>query len=402
MQKKFLFFVGIGILAISSFGAGFLYGLHKETDAATIFSENTPSADFAPVWKAWQILENRFVSASSTHTISKEDRVWGLIKGLADSYGDPYTSFFPPQEAKNFRQEISGSFGGVGMEIGKRNNTIIVIAPLKGTPAEKAGIRAGDYVVKIDGKSTRDLDVDEAVGAIRGKEGTTVTFTLAREGQDEFLTIPVVRDTIVVPTIATEMRKKEEVFIISLYNFGATAPDELHKALQEFIKTGYTKLVLDLRGNPGGYLEGAVASASEFLPEGKVIVTEDYGGGKSDVYRSSGSKTVPESVHIAVLINGGSASASEILAGALQEHGRAVLVGEKSFGKGSVQEMIPVTDDTALKVTIARWLTPKGNSISENGLIPDIVVPLSQELVKEGKDVQKERAIHFLVTGKKE
>ncbi|HEY4517650.1 MAG TPA: S41 family peptidase [Candidatus Paceibacterota bacterium] len=352
--------------------------------------------NFVPVWRTWNILNEKFVPASTTQPLSDEKKVYGLIEGLTASLGDPYTVFFPPEESKAFKDDISGSFEGVGMEIAIKNNLIVVVAPLKGSPALLAGIKAGDTILEIDGKSTQGMSTDAAVKLIRGKGGTVVHFTVGRVGEKIALKIDVTRDTIQIPTIETG--QKDGVFIISLYSFSAPSPQLFREALREFIVSGTPKLVLDLRGNPGGYLEAAVDMASWFLPTGKTIVTEDQGKNGSPVtHRSRGYDIFnPDKLKMAILVDGGSASASEILSGALQEYGIAKLVGERTFGKGSVQELVDITDKASLKVTIARWLTPQGRSISEHGLDPDIVVKRTQEDAAAGKDPQLDAAIKLL------
>lgn len=391
--------IAVGVIM---FCTGLALGLRGELRATLITSgpEKVPEGvDLEPVWKAWRLLEEKYVPATSTAVASPQDRVWGLIEGLAQSYGDPYTVFMPPSKSLSFEQDISGSFGGVGMEIGMRDGILTVIAPLKGTPAEAAGIRAGDLIAEVDGTSTRALTIDEALVLIRGEIGTAVTLTLVRKGEAKPVTVSVVRAQIDVPTLDTELRK-DGVFVISLYNFGGTATREMRRALGEFMKSGSHKLVLDLRGNPGGYLEGAVDIASWFLPAGSVVVTEDYGEAKEKiVHRSKGYTGLPKNVSVTVLVDGGSASASEILAGALREQSGAVLIGETTFGKGSVQELLGVTPDTSLKVTVARWLTPKGTSLSAGGLVPDLTVPYSEEDRKTDRDPQLDAAVRYLLSG---
>lgn len=355
------------------------------------------NVDFAPFWKAWQVINEKYVptNGTSTEKVSDQDRVWGAISGMAASLGDPYTTFFPPVEAKNFEEEISGNFEGVGMEVGIRDNTLTVVAPLKNTPAYRAGIKSGDKILKIDDTLTNNLSTEEAVKLIKGKKGTSVKFTLMREGSDEPIEISVVRDVIDIPTIDTET--KGDVFIIHLYNFSAISANLFRNSLREFVESGKPKLIIDLRGNPGGYLEAAIDMASWFLPAGKTIVQEDFRN-KTDnnIFRSKGYNIFNDNLKIAVLIDGGSASASEILSGALQENGRAVIVGSQSFGKGSVQELVKITDDTSLKVTIAKWLTPNGNSISHGGITPDVVVKFDPEEFKKGVDNQLQKAIEVL------
>jgi carboxyl-terminal processing protease len=295
-----------------------------------------------------------------------------------------------------FAEEISGNFSGVGMEVGVRDGVITIIAPLPDSPAEKAGLLAGDAIIRINEASTEIMSVDEAVRLIRGERGTSVTLTIFREGEEEFKEVTVVRDVITIPTSSTE--KRDDVFIISLYNFNAISEAEMQNSLREFVRSDATKLILDLRGNPGGYLQSAVSIASYFLPLGKTVVRESFGGNsEEEVYRSSGrelGKFKPE--RFVVLVDGGSASASEILAGALQEHKVATIIGSQTFGKGSVQELVELRDGSSLKVTIARWLTPNGTSISEGGLTPDITIERTPEDRQNNIDPQLDEALKFL------
>ena len=370
------------------------------------------TVDFEPFWRSWNIINEKYVSRNGADA---EKKVYGAIKGLADSLDDPYSVFLDPEEYKLFEESLTGNFGGVGMEIGMRNDTLTVIAPLKGTPAERAGIRAGDKVVGIDDTPTSGMSLERAVTLIRGERGTSVKLTLVREGENEPLEFTIVRDTIEIPTIETENKPGSAaltpgeggervgeltsgVFIVRLFNFTATSPDLFRRALREFVALGTTdKLILDLRGNPGGFLDAAVEIASYFLPAGKVIVKEELAGGvEGRIHRSQGYNVFNDSLKMVILVDNGSASASEIVAGALKEHGIAQLVGEKTFGKGSVQELIGITDDTALKLTIARWLTPNGVSISEEGITPDVVVEMTAEDIEEERDPQLEKAIEIL------
>jgi len=343
-------------------------------------------------WEVWETLDERFVSASTTDPLSAEERLDGAIQGLVESYGDPYTVYLPPEDAAIFESDIAGNFEGVGMEVGIRDDVLTIIAPLPGTPAERAGVRAGDQIIRIDGESTDGMGVDAAIKRIRGEKGTEVMLTIYREGEEELKEIGIVRDTINIPTIETE--SKDGVFVIRLYNFSAVAEARLQEALRDFVRSGNRELILDLRGNPGGYLQSAVNISSYFLPTGKVIVREHFGNGEEHVYRSSGrllGRYAP--AEMVVLVDGGSASASEIVAGALQEHGAATLIGAQTFGKGSVQELVDLDEGASLKVTVARWLTPEGNSISEGGLTPDIVVEYDPE---SEEDTQLEAAIEYL------
>ncbi|MCA9354844.1 MAG: S41 family peptidase [Candidatus Kaiserbacteria bacterium] len=362
-------------------------------EPATETTEGEP--DLTEFWRVWDLLEEKFVSGSTTK-VSAKDRVQGAIEGLVDSYGDPYTVYLPPTEAEAFNENISGNFSGVGMEVGLRNGFVTVIAPLPDTPAERAGVLAGDVVVEIDGKSTEDMGVDAAVKLIRGERGTEVVLKMYREGEMEFIEIPIVRDTIDIPTVKTE--QIDDTFIIALYSFNAIAEEQVFNALREYQKSGVENLVLDLRGNPGGFLQGAVGIASYFLPAGKVVVREQVSFGTDDeVFRSRGKQVQlfdPE--HLVVLVDNGSASAAEILAGALQDHGVATVMGSQTFGKGSVQELVKLDEGSSLKVTIARWLTPNGTSISDGGLTPNIVINRTPAQRLAGEDPQKDAAVRFL------
>lgn len=352
------------------------------------------SADFSAFWKAWNILSEKSIYAKE---VSDQDRVWGAIEGLASSLDDPYTVFFPPEENKSFSEEILGSFDGIGAEIGIKDKILTVIAPLKDTPAWKSGIKAGDKIIKIGDISTNDMTIDGAIDLIRGPKGTTVALTVLHLGEKETREILVTREKIQIPTIDTELRE-DGIFVISFYSFSENSASLFRDALIKFIDSKSNKLILDLRGNPGGYLDSAVNIGSWFIDEGDVILSEDASdGSKPKVYRSHGPRLFNDKLKFVVLVDGGSASASEILAGALREHGIATLVGEKTFGKGSVQELVKITDDTSLKVTIANWLTPNGISISLNGLEPDVKVPLTLKDFEAKRDPQMDKAVEILL-----
>lgn len=355
-------------------------------------------ADMEPYWKVWNILEDNFSPASSTAPkVSNEDKIWGSIQGLASSYKDPYTVFFPPVESKAFEEQISGSFGGVGMEMDiGADGFLTVVAPLKDTPAERAGIISGDKVIAVDRKSVINMPINEAIKLIKGDIGTEVEITLVRKGIKDPIVKKIIRAKINIPTINTKLLPNN-IFVIELYSFTATAPDLFRKALREFVESGSDKLILDLRNNPGGYLEASLDMASWFLPQGKLVVSENFGDKKpSKVYKSKGYDVFNDNLKFVILVNEGSASASEILAGALREHKKAILIGSKTFGKGSVQELLPVTSDTSLKVTVAHWFTPEGNSISDGGLTPDIEVKLTKENTENGNDPVMEKAVEYL------
>lgn len=403
IKKNFGTVVAVILVAIIFFSFGYYKG--KDESSVLISSSEVTNktlgqplgVDFAPFWKAWSVLDDKFVpSSTSTETVTNQDKVWGAIQGLASSYGDPYTVFFPPVQSELFESDVRGNFEGVGMEVVSQDGILTVVAPLKGSPAEKAGILSGDKIISIDDKSTANLSTDEAVKYIRGPKGTTVRLTVFREGETEPRVIKVTRDVIDIPTINTK-DLGNGIFKIDLYNFSATSPNLFRRALREFVESGDNKLILDLRGNPGGYLEAAIDMASWFLPSGKVVVRENFGEGKEEtIYRSKGYDVFSDKLKFVILVDEGSASASEILAGALSEHGKAILVGEKTFGKGSVQELVNITADTSLKVTIARWLTPNGLSISKQGITPEYVIKRTQEDRAANRDPQLQKAIEIL------
>lgn len=399
--------VSFAFVAALSFTGGMLVGgqgsVHTVVSHLPLIGDQLdatpdPSVDLASFWKAWNALNENYVitHASSTLPTAKE-RLYGAISGLASSYGDPYTLFFPPAEAKKFAETISGSFAGVGMEIDVKDKVLTVVTPLKGTPAEAAGIQSGDKIVAIDGKSTEGLSTESAVSRIRGPIGTTVTFTIIRNSKP--LDIAVVRDTIQVPETDDSLDEKSGVYYIALYEFTANSASLFDQAFQRFKASGARKLIIDMRSNPGGYLDAAVDIASHFLPKGATVVTEDFDGKETNaVHTSLGYMDLPAGTKVVVLIDGGSASASEIFAGALQDAKVATLIGTKSFGKGSVQTLIDL-DGGSLKVTVARWITPAGHWIMGNGVTPDIVVPYTPADAAAKKDPQKARAIEFLTTG---
>lgn len=394
-KNKYTPHIIIGIVvSLAIFYIGFSYG--KEHALATIHQDVTNTDivsqdQFMPFWKAWSILDQKYVKSASSTT---EDKIWGSIQGLASSYGDPYTVFFPPTQSKMFQDDIAGNFGGVGMEIGIKNSQLIVVAPLKDSPASRAGVKAGDAILKIDATSTQGMAVDKAVQLIRGQKGTTVSITFVPVGTSAPIVKKIIRDTINIPTLDTESLS-DGIFLIKLYSFTAQSPNLFRNALRQFISSGNHKLILDLRGNPGGYLDAAWDMASYFLPAGKLVVTEDFGTkGSPNVFKSKGYNVFNSNLKMLILVDGGSASASEILAGALAEQGVAKLVGAKTFGKGSVQELVPITDDTSLKVTVARWMTPNGHNLSENGLEPDYVVNVASSTPEN--DLTTKKAIEIL------
>lgn len=352
--------------------------------------------DFSEFWKAWQLVQQNFAPAANATKTTDQDHIYGAIQGMVASFGDPYTTFFPPSQNNQFQAQISGSFSGIGIQIGEKNDVLTVIAPLKGTPAEAAGIKSGDAIIKINDTVTSNITIDQAVDMIEGKDGTTVTLTIARNGVATPIVLTITRRTINLPTVDTETRSDKGVFIIHLYNFSAQSPELFKQALNSYLASGYHHLLLDMRGNPGGYLDAAVTIGSEFIPQGQTIVKE-IGKDPKDVtvHTSTGPVVFPKGDTLVILVDQGSASAAEILAGALSQNGIGTLVGQQTFGKGSVQQVIPLTDNTSLKVTIAHWYTPDGTSISAKGLTPKILIPFDQSAKV---DTQLDKAVDLFGT----
>jgi carboxyl-terminal processing protease len=380
MRKKIIFGFLAAILIGGSFYGGFFYG---KLQCKICPPEDI---DFSLFWETYHKLQEKFVDKSK---IDPKQIIYGAISGMVKSLGDPYTVFLTPEEAKRFVEDVRGTFEGVGMEIGIKKGQLQVIAPLQGTPAFRAGLKAGDKILKINDTPTTDLTLEEAVSMIRGPKGTKVRLTVYREGWEKEKEIEIVRDVIEVPSLRWE--EKDGIIYIRIYQFSEKASFDFAKAAIEILRLPYNKIVLDLRDNPGGYLEVAQDIAGWFLEKGKTVVIEEFANGERKEYKSEGPSYFSD-YKIVVLINGGTASGAEILAGALRDNLGILLIGEKSFGKGSVQELERLREGS-LKITIAKWLTPSGKQISDVGLEPDEVVKIPEG---EEKDLQLERAIEIL------
>lgn len=345
--------------------------------------------DFSIYHDVWEAIQKRYVN----RPVNDKDLFYGSLVGLAAATGDPYTNFFDPQMAEIFNQEISGTFDGIGIEIGIKNNQLMVISPLRGTPADKAGILDGDLILKIDDRETSTMTLDEAVSLIRGERGTQVKLTVARVGKDELLEFTITRETIKVKS-ATYKKLDSNLAYIELSMFSDDTIKEFTAIANQIVLDKPQGIILDLRNNPGGYFDVAIDAAGMFI-NNEVIVIEDKPGEERKEYSSSDQAGL-SGYPLVVLVNGGSASAAEIVAGALQDHGVATLVGEKTFGKGSVQEIETFADGSSLKLTVAKWLTPNGSSIQDNGITPDIEIELTEDDYNQDLDPQLDRAIEIL------
>lgn len=380
------------IIGFAGFSLGFNYPqLENYWNARFDGKDNNqlpPDLNYASVEEVYDLLKDTYAGGLEASKLLD-----GAKKGLIAAAGDPYTVYLTADEAKEFRQDLDGTFSGIGAEIAVKNGRLVVVAPLEGSPAKAAGLRSGDRILAIAGEDTTDMSVDEAVSKIRGEAGSKVKLNIA-SGNGSPKEVEITRSVIEVPALQAELKSKE-IGYIELVRFGDDAAQQVAKAATDLKSKGAKKFILDLRNNPGGLLEAAVEVSDEFLDIGKVVVEERKDSEVIKTFRStSGGAMV--GLPVVVLINEGSASASEIVAGALMENQAATVIGETTFGKGSVQELVEADNGAYLKVTVARWYTPKGNNISEGGITPDIKVILSNIDFDASRDPQLARAIKFL------
>jgi carboxyl-terminal processing protease len=383
------------LLAGICFSVGFSYGRQGVSPqnipadiAGMVKGDKTENkADLSIFWDVWSLIDENYLLKPT----DQQKMVYGAISGMVNSLGDPYSTFLTPEENKQLTEDMQGVFGGIGAEVGYRDGTIMVIAPLKGSPAEKAGLLAGDKIAEIDGQDTTDMNVDQVVGIIRGQEGTKVKLVVVRA--DKPLNFEITRETIQDKTVRWEM-KGDKVAYIDITQFKRNTAKELDAQIGDILAQDPKGLVVDLRNNPGGYLDVVVDVASRFIDEGQTIVVEDSGDSQK-TYKATGNRRF-SGLPMTVLVNEGSASASEILAGALKDNKLATLVGKKTFGKGLVQGITDLKDGSALKITVAKWLTPSGNSINKNGIAPDVEVDYTEEDFKAGRDPQLDKALELM------
>lgn len=401
LRSPKIFIFAISVIAITALVGGAFYFGYQEglknpkmviVRGVTNLEQGKPEAvDFNLFWYAWEIIKEKYIKSEE---IDNQDLLYGAISGLLNSLNDPNSVFMPPSDAKKFTEDISGEFSGIGAEIDIRNEQLIIVAPLKNTPAYRAGLEAGDKILKVDNTLTFGLKLDEAVKIIRGPKGTTVVLTILRNGWDNPKEIPIVRDIIQIPTLDWEI-KEDKIAHIQLYNFYENAPFLFYQAAVNVTLQNSKGIILDLRNNPGGYLEVAVNIAGWFLEKGRTVVTEEFRSRENQIFNSPGPglfKNLP----VVILINKGSASASEILAGALRDQRGIKLIGNQSFGKGTVQELELLSDGSVIKITTAHWRLPGGQLIEKNGLMPDYEVKLSEDDIKNNRDPQLEKAMEIL------
>lgn len=345
------------------------------------------------LWEAWDILEREYVNPQALDT---EEAIWGAAEGLVSSIGDRNTRFVKPLEAKILKEDMQGSFEGIGATVEMRDGELVIVRPLPDSPALRAGLQSGDTILSVDGEPLEGKDILEAITMIRGPEGTTVELLVKREGESEPFVVRIKREKVDLPTV--ESRMIEDVAYLRLTEFNAASKERMHSALEELLRQDPKGLILDLRGNPGGYLNEAVDVASEFLPKGTLLLTERQREQGEKEYRVKQAGIATE-IPLAVLIDEGSASAAEIVAGSIRDSDRGVLIGQQTFGKGSVQNTHTLQDGSSLRVTVARWYLPDGQSLDGEGIPPDIEVPLTAEDVAEERDPQVDRAVEYLMEG---
>jgi len=355
-------------------------------------SSGQPAADLSLYWNVWKLVSDMYVDEKA---LNKQTMVYGSIKGMVSSLSDPYTVFMTPDETKEFDDSLNGTLEGIGAELTVKDQVLVVISPLKNSPAEKAGLLPGDIVYKIDGTMTSDMTLFDAITKIRGAKGTVVTLTILRKGKNDPIDIAITRDAVNVESVSME-DKGNGIFYIAINQFSDNTKTEFDDIVQKILLKEPKGIILDLRYNGGGYLDGSVDILSDFLKGKQSAVTIKRRDPKdNETMFVTGNAPLSE-VPLVVLVNKGSASASEIVAGAIQDHKRGILIGEQTFGKGSVQEVDKLPDGSSLRITIAKWYTPNDKNISEVGITPDIVVPFTDKDAEAKKDPQLDAAVKYL------
>lgn len=396
------------IIVLATFSAGVLIGwalpgnpgfvLPVNIFSGRIEQPTSSSGDrdalFMPFWEAWDIVKTQYVEQPVDEVVMMR----GAIRGMLDSLGDEHTSYMDPDQYRQQNAPLQGEYEGIGAWVDITGEYLKIIAPMPGSPAEAAGLQPDDLVIAVDGEDMTGVDGNLVLRRILGPAGTEVTLTIRRASVAETFDVTIVRAKITIPSVKGEMLK-ENIAYVQLITFGDDTDRELDKVLKELLSQNPKGLILDLRNNGGGFLKTAVKVVSEFIPADQVVLIEEFGDGTRETYKTE-KQGVARNIPLVVLVNDGTASASEITAGAIQDYGRGKLVGTRTYGKGSVQNWVPLANDQgAIRVTIARWLTPKGRQINKVGLEPDIVVEFTEEDIQARKDVQLEKAIEILTSG---
>lgn len=390
------------LIAILAFSAGWQFG-HRDFNLKwdqghlqfKVDNRQPPpgvNLDFKLFWDTWDLLRQQYYDKKA---LDPQKMYYGAIQGMVAALGDPYTVFLPPTAQKNTKEELGGSFEGVGIQLGyNKDKRLVVIAPLNGTPAQRAGIKPGDMIIKINDQDTTNISLPDAVNLIRGPKESSVSLTIYRDGDKKPQDLTLARDTITINSVESSMKtspKAKKIAYIKLSRFGEKTFEEWDKAVADILTQAPQGVVLDVRNNPGGFLDGAIYIGSEFLSSGNIVQQENGAGQKQGYPVNRKGKLL--NIPLVVLINKGSASASEIVAGAIQDANRGKLVGEQSFGKGTIQTTQDLPDNTGLHITTAKWLTPSGHWIHNTGLTPDVKVDPGDD---ETKDLQLDKALELL------
>ncbi|MFA5349187.1 MAG: S41 family peptidase [Candidatus Paceibacterota bacterium] len=390
MSKIFskISFVLMIFLIIISFVAGYRSG--ENVKEKTVLNNIPEGIDFSIVNDVWDQLEEKYLGQ-----LDHKQMVYGAAKGIAESLGDPYTVFYDPQESQVFQESISGAFEGLGMEVGVRDKVLTIIAPIKGSPAQSAGLLSGDKIIKIGDEFTSDMTIDEAVSKMRGKKDTKVFLTIFRDGWKDAKEFEIARAVINIPSVDIAMLDNN-IAHLTIYQFNDNLTLQFINAANEIVNHEAKKIILDLRNNPGGLLDKAQEVAGWFLDKGALVLIEEYSDGLQKEYKAKGNSYFKD-YPIIILVNGGTASGAEILAASLKENNTKVqLIGEKTFGKGLVQEALELEGNSFLKVTTAKWLTPNGNEINKIGITPDIEIQMPEDATSS--DPQLDKAIELIKT----
>ena len=394
MKNKKNFIISV-FLAFLIFSGGYFLGYQRSLPTGGLLPQITNKfsaqpVDFGLFWKAWDTVTSKYDG-----DLDPQKMLYGAISGMMEATGDPYTAFLNPDEAKLFEEDLNGTFSGIGAEIGIKKDRLTVIAPLDDSPAKEAGLRAGDLINKINDESTLGMSIDEAVMKIRGEKGTEVKLTIARSGEEQEIAIK--RANIDVKSVKYSV--EDSILIIKVSRFDENTVTLIREAENYGVSQNVKGVVLDLRNNPGGLLDSAIDVSSEFIEKGIVVIEKEEKKNKSRNYKASGKgKMIDRDKYpLIILVNEGSASASEIVAGAIRDNRRGQLLGEKTFGKGSVQEIIKLPGGSELKITVAHWYTPKDVNISKEGLQPDTAVKLTDEDFNNDRDPQMDKALEMLL-----
>lgn len=389
------------VFTVAAFLWGYRLGTHEASSKTTASASGTVEfvnddvdrsggvVDFELYWDTWNLIKERYAK----QPVDEKKMFYGALAGMVASLGDPHSVFLEPVASEEFAQELSGKFEGIGAEIGIKKGNLVIIAPLPDSPAEKAGLLPSDRIIGIDDVDTTGMAVDDAVSRIRGDKGTKVKLHILRGKESEPRVVEIVRDTIAVQSVKVSYAtspKGKKLVVIKVSHFNGDTFDRFIDGVTQAVARDTDGIVLDLRNNPGGYLDASVLMLGEWVP-GEVAVSERYSDGTTDDHRANGRGRLKD-IPTVVLVNGGSASASEIVAGALQAHGKAILIGEQTFGKGSVQDLVDLDDGSSVKLTIAEWLTPKGDNINVEGIAPDYVVERTEDDYENDKDPQQAAA----------